>query len=119
MATNALWEFIVLYLKKDRALGAKRKPVGVMFCYKNSEYTYVPAFIGMDYDYVREYQVYRQMLYQTTLRARELNFKRIDFGMTAAFEKKKIGAEVTEKYAYVQAKDNFNMELMGVMQSGK
>ena len=119
MVDNALWEFIVLYLKKERALGSERKPVGVMFCYKNNEHTYVPAFIGMNYDYVREYQVYRQMLYQTILRARELNFKRIDFGMTAAFEKKKVGAAITEKYAYVQAKDNFNMEMMGVMQSGK
>ena len=119
MVDSPIWEFIVLYLKKERDQGVKRKPVGVMFCYKNHEYTYVPAFIGMDYDYVREYQVYRQMLYQTILRAKELNFKRIDFGMTAAFEKKKVGADITEKYAYVQAKDNFNMELMGVMQSGK
>jgi 7-keto-8-aminopelargonate synthetase-like enzyme len=110
------WEFMVMYLKPEYDTRPVRLPVGVMFCYKNMEHTYVPSFIGMDYNYTQEFQIYRQMLYQTILRAKSLNFKKIDFGLSASFEKKKVGAEVIEKFAYIQAKDNFSMELMGVMQ---
>jgi 7-keto-8-aminopelargonate synthetase-like enzyme/predicted N-acyltransferase len=110
------WEFIVMYLKPEYDTRPVRLPVGVMFCYKNMDHTYVPSFIGMDYNYTQEFQIYRQMLYQTVMRARTLNFKKIDFGLSASFEKKKVGAEVIEKFAYIQAKDNFSMELMGVMQ---
>jgi hypothetical protein len=117
MSSNPNWEFITLYLKKEYDTRAERIPVAVMFCYKNMEHTYVPSFIGMDYNFTGEYQVYRQMLYQTIKRAKSLDFKKIDFGMTASFEKKKVGASLIQKVAYVQAKDNFSMELMGTMQN--
>jgi len=90
-----------------------------MFCYKNMNHTYVPSFIGMDYNFTAEFQVYRQMLYQTIVRAKALGFSKIDFGLSASFEKKKVGAVITPKFAYIQAKDNFSMELMGVMQNAK
>ncbi|AUP78704.1 bifunctional aminotransferase class I/II-fold pyridoxal phosphate-dependent enzyme/GNAT family N-acetyltransferase [Flavivirga eckloniae] len=117
MAKHPNWEFLVLYLKKEYNVGRSHIPVGVMFCYKNLEHTYTPAFIGMDYDYTDEHQVYRQLLYQTVKRATELGFKQIDFGMTASFEKKKVGATIIPKTSYIQAKDNFSLELMGVMQN--
>ncbi|HEY9044824.1 MAG TPA: bifunctional aminotransferase class I/II-fold pyridoxal phosphate-dependent enzyme/GNAT family N-acetyltransferase [Ohtaekwangia sp.] len=117
MASHPQWEFIVLYLKNEHDTRAERKAVGVMFCYKNLDYTYVPSFIGMDYDYIQQYQLYRQLLYQTIRRARQLNFRKIDFGMTASFEKKKVGATVTPKVAYVQPKDNFSFELIGGIQN--
>jgi 7-keto-8-aminopelargonate synthetase-like enzyme len=117
MSANPNWEFIVLYMKQEFVSAGERKPVAVMFCYKNMDHTYVPSFIGMDYNFTTEYQTYRQMLYQTIIRARTLGFKKIDFGMSASFEKKKVGAVVIPKVAYIQAKDNFSMELMGVMQN--
>lgn len=117
MASNPHWEFIILYLKKEYDDRTEQHPVGVMFCYKNLGHTYVPAFIGMDYAYTQEHQIYRQMLYQTIVRANSLGFRKIDFGITASFEKKKVGATLIPKVAYVQAKDNFTMELMGVMQN--
>jgi 7-keto-8-aminopelargonate synthetase-like enzyme/predicted N-acyltransferase len=115
MAKNSNWEFIVAYLKKEYDSRDLRIPVGVMFCYKNMNHTYVPSFIGMDYNYIHDYQIYRQLLYQTIVRARQLNFQKIDFGMTAAFEKRKVGATIIPKSAYVQAKDNFSLELIGGM----
>ena len=117
MAKHPQWEFIVAYLKKEYDSREHRIPIGVMFCYKNMNHTYVPSFIGMDYNYIQEYQLYRQLLYQTIKRARSLNFKKIDFGMTAAFEKRKVGATIIPKVAYVQAKDNFTLELIGGMQN--
>lgn len=117
MAKNSNWEFLILNLKREYDSRSQPSPVGVMFCYKNLNHTYVPSFIGMDYSFSRDFNVYRQLLFQTVKRARALNFKKIDFGMTASFEKRKIGATVNPKACYVQAKDNFNMELIGVMQN--
>ncbi len=70
--------------------GGEKSPerlTGVMLPYKNLNLTYVPSLIGLDYDYSDEFSVYRQMLFQTVLRARALDFKRIDFGFPASFEK--------------------------------
>ncbi len=118
MAQHPNWEFLVLYLKEDYNQGKSHIPVGVMFCYKNQEITYTPSFVGMDYNHTDEHQIYRQLLYQTVKRATRLGFKKIDFGMTASFEKRKVGATMIPKIAYIQAKDNFSMELMGVMENG-
>ncbi|MEQ8473271.1 MAG: aminotransferase class I/II-fold pyridoxal phosphate-dependent enzyme [Marinoscillum sp.] len=100
------WEFIML---SDPITA---RVVGVMFCYKNSGETYVPAFIGMDYDFDGDFSVYRQLLYQTLIRAKELLFKEVDYGFSASFEKHKIGAKVIPKVAYMQAKDNYSMEML-------
>ena len=113
MINDPNWEFILLYLREENT----KQAVGIMFCYKNMEHTYVPALIGMNYTYALKFQIYRQLLYQTIKRARELNFKKIDFGFSATFEKKKLGATIIPKVAYIQARDNFSMELMGTLQN--
>ncbi len=107
MNESPQWEFILLYLKKKGM-----QQVGVMFCYKNSENIYTPAVVGMDYEFSREYNVYRQLLYQTILRAKELGARRIDFGLTAGFEKRKVGAQIHDRCAYIQARDNFALEAL-------
>jgi 7-keto-8-aminopelargonate synthetase-like enzyme len=117
MINHPDWEFILLYLKRDVESIPPNPLVGVMFCYKNEKYTYVPSLIGMDYTISREFQLYRQLLYQTIKRAKKLKFKRIDFGITASFEKRKLGATIIPKIAYIQAKDNFSMELMNTMRN--
>jgi len=83
-----------------------------LFCYKNSEKIYTPAVVGMDYKFSREYNIYRQLLYQTILRAQQLGFIRIDFGLTAGFEKRKVGAKIIDKCAYIQTRDNFALEAL-------
>ena len=77
---------------------------------------YVPAFVGMDYDGLETFSTYRQLLYRTIDRAIALKIPKIDFGMTASFEKRKLGAVVHEKYAYLHTRDNFILELLGVME---
>ena len=116
MSEDQHWEFLILRLKEqydDREV--KGIPVGVMFCYKGKD-TYVPAFIGMDYEFVTKFQVYRQMLYQTILRAKSLKVGKIYFGFSSSFEKRKVGARIIPKVAYMQAKDNYAMEMMGIIQ---
>ena len=117
MADNPNWEFIVLKLPSSLHEGTGSLIVGVMFCYKNLGITYVPSLVGMDYTFAVEFQVYRQLLYQTIKRARKLGFSRIDFGLSASFEKRKLGATVKQKYAYVQVEDNFKMENLGMMRN--
>ncbi|MCP2025761.1 7-keto-8-aminopelargonate synthetase-like enzyme [Flavobacterium sp. HSC-32F16] len=107
------WEFIILRLKD----ASERDFIGIMFCYKNSDKVYVPELIGMDYIAGDGFNLYRQLLYQTIKRARELQIERIDFGISASFEKKKLGASIIPKIAYVQARDNYAMELMQTLQN--
>jgi predicted N-acyltransferase len=107
------WEFIVLTLKTD----TENPFVGVMFCYKNSNHIYVPELIGMDYKWAKEYQLYRQLLFQTIKRANALQFQKIDFGVSASFEKRKLGAQIIPKVAYIQARDNYAMELINTLQN--
>ncbi|NGX82690.1 aminotransferase class I/II-fold pyridoxal phosphate-dependent enzyme [Aequorivita sp. KMM 9714] len=112
MSKNSNWEFIVLSTKES-----PNKIIGVMLCYKNSHKTYIPAFVGLDYDSLKEFHVYRQLLYQTIKRAFELDYDHISFGLTASFEKRKLGASVHNIYAYLQSADNYTLELMGILES--
>ena len=111
MNKNPLWEFIVLC-----PIDEPDSVVGIMFCYNNTDQVYVPAFVGMDYGALEQYAIYRQLLYRTIERAMALGIPKIDFGMTASFEKRKLGATIQEKYAYIQTTDNFILELLGVME---
>ncbi|WP_142784079.1 aminotransferase class I/II-fold pyridoxal phosphate-dependent enzyme [Changchengzhania lutea] len=111
MSKHPNWEFITVAL-----INNPETIIGVMLCYNNNGHTYVPAFVGLDYEYVLEYHTYRQLLYQTIKRAIQLKFHQIDLGMTAAFEKRKLGATVEEKFAYIQTSDNYTMELMGILE---
>ncbi|RTZ03592.1 aminotransferase class I/II-fold pyridoxal phosphate-dependent enzyme [Flavobacterium bomense] len=117
MESNPQWEFILLYLKNKEKEQSVNPLIGILFCYKNTAHTYVPALIGMDYSYAKEFQLYRQLLFQGIKRARELNLNKIDFGVSATFEKRKLGATIIPKVAYIQARDNFSMELMGTLQN--
>jgi len=111
MNENPLWEFLCIFDKIET-----NKLIGVMCCYNNSNTTYVPVLVGMDYDYVSKVNTYRQLLYQTIKRAGEKGYKNIDFGLTAPFEKRKLGATIYNTFAYVQAKDNFTLELLSTLQ---
>jgi predicted N-acyltransferase len=112
MSIHPSWEFISI-----SPLTEPDKMIGVMMCYKNSHKTYVPAFVGMNYHYLHEFHIYRQLLYQTIKRAIELDFRHIALGLTASFEKRKLGASVHDKYAYIQTSDNYTLELMGILES--
>ena len=67
---------------------------------------------------LKAFQTYRQLLYQTILRARKLNMRQIDFGMSANFEKRKLGAAVLPKQAFVQTDDHFFLEELEMMRTG-
>lgn len=107
------WEFILVALKTD----TENPFTGVMFCYKNDKTVYVPELIGMDYKWAKEFHLYRQLLFQTIKRANALNIPKIDFGVSASFEKRKLGATAIPKVAYIQTRDNYAMEVMNTLQN--
>lgn len=109
------WEFILLYPTEEISRTTTGTLLGVMFCYKNQKEIYVPSLVGMDYQYLETYQTYRQLLYQSILAASSQNFRTIDFGISASFEKKKLGASIIPMHAYIQADDNYALERLEML----
>lgn len=108
--TSKDWEFIMLYLRED--ISPDRKPVAVAFCHLNASQVYSFMMVGMNYDYLMEYGIYRQTMFQVLKRASALGCKKVNMGISASLEKKKVGAKVYPKVGYYQAKDNYAMEMI-------
>ncbi len=115
IVTHPKWEVIELRLKSGDGADSTELPVAVNFCYRSGN-NYSLYAVGLNYDYVVEQGAYRQGLYQTMMRAHQLNCDQLFLGMDAVVEKKRFGVSVFPVAAYVQASDNFNMELIGTKQ---
>ena len=114
LSAHPNWEFIVLKLKPEYDKRAEKKAVAVGWCYVTNKIM-SPMIIGLDYNYNTEYQVYKQAMYQVLKRARMLNISKVYLGLSADFEKHKYGAVQHARVAYVQTKDNYNMEVIEAM----
>ncbi len=117
MPGEAGWEMVVLRVKPE--FEENRQPVAVAFNYRNEAGHYTFLLVGMDYNYLEKYNIYRQTIYRTLRQANDLGYKSVRLGISATIEKKKFGASVHPKVAFVQIKDNFNMEQIEVMAVGK
>lgn len=114
MNSNLNWEFILFRLADDLVAAGDDPLVGIAFTYKTKE-SYCGVLLGMDYRYSREHKVYKQILYKATMRARALEKKRIYLGLTSGQEKRKYGATLTPRVGYLQAQDNYKLELVESM----
>lgn len=106
---NPDWEVLTLSLKPG--FGEDDRPVCMVINYKGGN-IYSPMVIGLDYTHNKDYKIYRQALYQLVLRARDLGKKKVCLGFAAATEKRKVGAEPVQAYAYIHSRDTFNMEVL-------
>lgn len=97
MYNDPSYDFINLYLKED-----DKESVAVMFSQVING-VYNAQLVGLNYNYVREKGTYKQILYQTVKRAKQLGCTKIDLAFTAEMEKKKVGAKVEENYAFIMA----------------
>lgn len=102
MNTRPNWEFILWSLKA----AAHAEVVGVMLYYRNKMHIYVPALINTDYRVSKHLHPYRKLLFQTVKRDCELGVLALNFGVSASFEKRKLGATVLPKIAIVKSRDN-------------
>ncbi|MBX9850656.1 MAG: aminotransferase class I/II-fold pyridoxal phosphate-dependent enzyme [Cytophagaceae bacterium] len=114
MAKTNNWEFIELRLKPEYDSRIERPAVGVAMNYKNKG-NYCFLLTGMDYNFLEEYNLYPQILWQITSRANQLGLKQTFLGFTASQTKRKFGAKPVEKVAFIQMKDSFNMQLIEIM----
>jgi Acetyltransferase (GNAT) domain len=114
MSAHPRWEFVILRLTPEHDPRPVRHPVAVTWCYRSPRH-YNPVVMGMDYDFVLSHGVYRQNLYQCLLRARQLGVSDVRLGLTAEIEKRKLGCRQVPYVAYLQARDNFNLEVIETM----
>ena len=111
MAKHENWEVMTLTLKPEFDSREDRKPVVVIFSYVTSE-KYNPMIMGIDYDFQEEYKCYKQALYQLVERGGKLGKKAVNLGLAASIEKQKYGAKPLEIVAYMQAQDNYSLEVV-------
>ncbi len=104
-----LWDVIEIKLKETG------KTIAVGFAYKNRNYS--PVILGLDYDYLAQYKIYKQLLFQAVMRAIELKSQKIYLGLTASLEKRKVGAKPLKIVAYMQVKDNYNLSVIELLKS--
>lgn len=109
MNASPHWEFLTLVAATTHQL------LGVLFCYRNHT-TYVPSLIGMDYAFQDRFKTYRQLLYESLQRAKQLQSKHVDWGISANFEKRKLGARLIPKQAYLRRDTNFMLDYLEAAQ---
>lgn len=108
------WEFMILKLKSEFDTRTERKAVAAGWCHITDKIM-APMFLGLDYTYNPTFLVYKQAMYQVLKRARMLNISKVYLGLSADFEKRKYGAVQHARVAYIQVKDNYNMEVIESM----
>lgn len=114
MVNHPNWEIIELRLKSNDDDNGKL--VSTAFCYRSASNNYSFMAVGLDYDFVLSHGCYRQCIYQAVKRANDLKCGSLYLGMDAAVEKKRFGTSVYSKSVYIQTNDNYNLELIGIMQ---
>jgi len=108
-------EVIGLLLKPEYTSNNKRLLVGVTFNFITASNNYAGVIMGIDYNYVKTYNLYKQTLYQSILRASQIKADKIYLGLTTSEVKRKFGAKSIPQVAYVQIKDNYNISLINTI----
>ncbi|MGB5980267.1 MAG: aminotransferase class I/II-fold pyridoxal phosphate-dependent enzyme, partial [Cyclobacteriaceae bacterium] len=108
MYDDPAYDIIRLYVED------KEEAVAILFSYRNAQ-DYTGLIVGLDYNYVRTYNTYKQMLYRSVMRAKELECTRNDLAYTAELEKKKVGAKTFANYAFVQAIEHLSHAIMDTL----
>ncbi|MBA5791568.1 aminotransferase class I/II-fold pyridoxal phosphate-dependent enzyme [Flavobacterium sp. xlx-214] len=107
MNASNLWKFLILKQKGSNDIE------GVMFCYVNkTNNSFNPILVGMSNNEPQRLVLYRQLLFQTILFAKQQSFSKIYLGVSAIFEKRKLGAEIFYRSAYARMKDTYNSDLL-------
>lgn len=105
LIASRFWEIHVLKTKVN-AFDHEPKTVGVLFVHK-SDNILTPNYIGLNYDF-KEYNIYQQLMYRVVQYAIEQGYDKVDLGVTADFEKERVGAKGEQLFALVQVDDHYN-----------
>lgn len=105
-------DVVGLFIKPNHVTGDKTRLVSITFNFRTASNHYAGIIMGLDYHYQASFNVYKQTLYQSILRAGSLNAKKMFLGLTAPETKGKFGAISIPQVAYVQMKDNYNLSII-------
>lgn len=106
IANNQQWEVHTLHHQ------GHAEEMAVVFSYVSGA-TYIPTLIGMNYQYLGEYKIYKQSLYRILQRAKELGCTKVNMGFGAGLEKRKLNCEAVAGYSLIQMNDLFSAEFLG------
>ena len=107
------WEVLTLSL----AEGGPGRPVA--FSCQHVGATHVqPLFVGLDYAYVQDHHAYQQLLWQAVRSGQRRGAARVLFGMSADLQKSRFGAARERRWAYVQATDTYNSDVLASVTAG-
>jgi 7-keto-8-aminopelargonate synthetase-like enzyme len=108
------FEVVVLRLP-DRAAGPVAFAVQHVYSAGAADGHVAPVFVGLDYDYVPTHHSYQQLLFQSVRSAQRHGVPRILYGMSADLHKARFGARPEKRWAYVQATETFNADVLARM----
>ena len=100
------WELVLLHLP-DRAAG----PVAFAVQHVTDRHV-APVFVGLNYDFVASHGSYQQLLLQALRSAQRRGAREVLYGMSADLQKARFGASRVKRWAYVQATDTFNADVL-------
>jgi hypothetical protein len=100
------WEAVLLH-HPDRPSG----PAAFSVMHVTPEHV-APVFVGLDYGYVASHGSYQQLLWQAIRSAQRRGARRVLYGMSADLQKSRFGAVREKRWAYVQATDTFNADVL-------
>jgi predicted N-acyltransferase len=103
------WKFIVIKGKMD---DLNDVPMAISANYLNSHNLLTGVFLGMDYQFLETHKIYKQVLYQTIMLGKALHCPKVYLGFSAAIDKRKFGANLYPKCAFLQTNDNYKLELL-------
>lgn len=104
---NDCWQIIYTYFEGQLASFVAAYRQGGMFC---------PVVIGMNGN-LQAPNLYKQTMYQTILKAIAHRCDKVYLGMTAAETKKGFGCEEIESVGFIQLKDHFNANYLGLLKA--
>jgi len=106
------WELVLLRPAED----PEALPVGFFAAYRAGS-VYVPLVAGLDYDWVFEDGLYRQLLRQMMERARASGSVSIRYGFGAAMEKRRFGAHAEESGLFVELDDHYCVDALAQVEA--
>ena len=71
-----------------------------------------PVFVGLDYDYVSTHSSYQVLLLQALRAAQRRGARLVRYGMGADLHKARFGARREKRWAYVQASETYNSDVL-------
>ena len=89
------------------------KVVGITFSHVNDK-IYNGILLGLDYDYLKSHDLYKQVLYRTRKRAEDIGCEQIYLGFTASDIKQKFGAIGIPQISMIQMKDHYNLSVLNL-----